>query len=170
MGRLVNLFPLAFGLEHGPRRGDRGSRQQASDSFPGGCCSSAERLSKLTVSGDHTKPVSSDLACARTSAIATASATAKAMFDDSVKRACVELPYEDVSRISVLPFPTSLNKSDGAQQFTHSLNLQCPTFSYAATTVVQRAYDLPRGCPVRTIRSAWHSTVPQHLTGPRPPA
>ena len=40
--------------------------------------SSAERLSKLTVSGDHTKPIYSDLARARTAEIATAAATAKA--------------------------------------------------------------------------------------------
>ena len=46
---------------------------------------SAERLSKLTVSGDHTKPASSDLVRARTSAIATAAATAKATLDESDK-------------------------------------------------------------------------------------
>ena len=78
--------------------------------------SSAERHSKLTVWGDHIKPVSLDLARARTSAIATAAATAKAMLHDSVKRAYVKLPDKDVARISVLHFPTSLNKSDGAQQ------------------------------------------------------
>ena len=33
VGRLVNFFPLVFGLEHGPREGDRGSGQQASDPF-----------------------------------------------------------------------------------------------------------------------------------------
>ena len=83
--------------------------------------SSAERLSKLTVSGDHTKPVSSELARARTSEMATAAATAKATLDDSVKRAYVKLSYKDVSCISVLPFPASLNKSDGAQQLTRTL-------------------------------------------------
>ena len=30
VGWLVNLLPLVFGLEHGPRRGDRGIRQQVS--------------------------------------------------------------------------------------------------------------------------------------------
>ena len=83
--------------------------------------SSADRLSKLTVSGDRTRPVSSDLARARTPAIATAAATAKATLDDSVKRAYVKLPYKDVCSISVLPFPTSLNKSNGAQQVTRSV-------------------------------------------------
>ena len=32
VGRLVNLLPLVLGLEHGPRRGDRGSRQKVSKS------------------------------------------------------------------------------------------------------------------------------------------
>ena len=30
MRRLLNPFPLVFGLKHGPPRGDRGSRQQLS--------------------------------------------------------------------------------------------------------------------------------------------
>ena len=51
--------------------------------------SPAECLSKLTVSGDHTKPVSSDLVRARTSAIATAAVTAKPALDYSVERAYV---------------------------------------------------------------------------------
>ena len=36
MGRLVNLLPLVFGLEHGPWRGDSGSRQQVSRAMAGG--------------------------------------------------------------------------------------------------------------------------------------
>ena len=51
-----------------------------------GIASPAERLSKPTESRDHSKPVSSDLARARTSAIAAAAATTKATLDDSVKR------------------------------------------------------------------------------------
>ena len=35
VGRLVNLLPLAVGLEHGPRRGDRGSTQQVSRAMVG---------------------------------------------------------------------------------------------------------------------------------------
>ena len=38
VGRLVHLLPLVLGLEHGPRRDDRGSKQKASISFPGGFC------------------------------------------------------------------------------------------------------------------------------------
>ena len=83
--------------------------------------SSAEQLSKVTVSSDHNKPIYSDLARARTAEIATAAATAKATLDDSVRRAYVKLSYKDVSRISVLPFPASLNKSDGPQQVTRSV-------------------------------------------------
>ena len=44
--------------------------------------SSAERLSKLTVSGDRTKPVSSDLARERTAELATAAALDKPTLDD----------------------------------------------------------------------------------------
>ena len=78
-------------------------------------------LSKLTVTDDRTKPVSSELARARTSAIATAAATAKATLGDSVKRGYVKLPVTGVARICVLPFPKSLNKCDGAQQLTRSV-------------------------------------------------
>ena len=34
-GLLVNLLPLVFGLEHGPRRGGRGSRQEVSRAMAG---------------------------------------------------------------------------------------------------------------------------------------
>ena len=83
--------------------------------------SCAERLSKLTVPGDRTKPFSSDLARERTAELATAAALAKFARDDSVRRAYVKLSYRDVSRISVLPFPASLNNSDGTQQLTRSV-------------------------------------------------
>ena len=73
------------------------------------------------MSGDHTKPISSDLARARTAKIATAAATAKATLDDSARRAYVKLSYKYVSRISVLPFPASWNKCDGTQQLTRSV-------------------------------------------------
>ena len=83
--------------------------------------SSAERLSKLTVSGDRTKPVSLDSARERTAELATAAALAKSTLDDSVRRAYVKLSYKDVSRISVLLLPASLNKFDGTQQLTRSV-------------------------------------------------
>ena len=38
VGRLVRLLPFVFGLEHGPRRGDLGSRQEASNSSHSGYC------------------------------------------------------------------------------------------------------------------------------------
>ena len=121
MGRLANLLLLAFGLGHGHGEvtGVAGNRQVTPSLVD--IDSSTERLSKLTVSGDRTKPVSSDLARPRTSAIVTATATAKATLDDPVKRAYVKLRNKDVARISVLPFRTSLNKSDGAQQLTRSV-------------------------------------------------
>ena len=122
--------------------------------------SSTERLSKLTVSGDRTKPVSPDLARERTAELATAAALAKSTLDDSVRRAYIKLSYNGVSRISVLPFPASLNKSDGTQQLTRSVRSAMTDISCAATTVIKRAYVRPRGFPVGFTPSAWHSTVP----------
>ena len=67
--------------------------------------SSADRLSKLSVSEDRVKPVSSNLARARTSAIATADATAEARNVAPVRRAYVTIGQKYVARISALPFP-----------------------------------------------------------------
>ena len=61
------------------------------------------------MSDDQTKTVHSDLARARTFAFATAATTAIATLDCSFKRAYVDPPYKDVSRISVLPFPAPMN-------------------------------------------------------------
>ena len=49
--------------------------------------SSAERLRKLSVTGDDVKPVSSTLAHARTAEIATAAAAADVRYEASVRRA-----------------------------------------------------------------------------------
>ena len=47
MGRLVNLLPLVFVLEHGrPHRGGRGSRQEVSGAMAGGA-SGPEALTLL---------------------------------------------------------------------------------------------------------------------------
>ena len=83
----------------------------------------ADRLSKMTVTDDRFKPMSSDLARARTSSIATADAAAEAKYVVSVRRAYVTISRKDVPRISVLPFLASLNKADGAQQLTRSVKL-----------------------------------------------
>ena len=61
-------------------------------------------------------------------------ALAKSTLDDSVRRAYVKLSHKDVSRISVLPFPASLNKSDGTQQLTRSVRS-------AMTDVLMRCDD-----------------------------
>ena len=82
---------------------------------------SAEHLSKLAASGDRTKLVSSYLARERTAELATTAALDESMLYEPVRRAYVKLFYEDVSRISVLPFHASLNKSDGTQQLTRSV-------------------------------------------------
>ena len=73
--------------------------------------SSAERLSKLTVTGDRAMPVSSRLAHARTAAIATADTAADTRHEASVRRAYVTLGLQEVARIATLPFPASVNKA-----------------------------------------------------------
>ena len=83
--------------------------------------SSAERLSKLSMTGDRAKPVSSTLAHARTAAIATADATADARREASVRRAYVTHGLKDVARISALHFSASVSKAGGAQQLTRSV-------------------------------------------------
>ena len=60
--------------------------------------SSAESLSKLTVTVDRAKPVSSRLAHARTAAIAAADAAADEKHETSVRRAYVTLGIKDVAR------------------------------------------------------------------------
>ena len=77
--------------------------------------SSAERPSKLSVTGDRAIPVSSRLAYARTAAIATADAAADARHEASVRRAYVTLGLKDVACIATLPFPAPVNKAAGAQ-------------------------------------------------------
>ena len=83
--------------------------------------SSAERLSKLTVSGDRAMLVSSRLAHARTAAIAAADAAADARHETSVRPAYVTLGLKEVASIATLPFPASANNAAGAQQLTRSV-------------------------------------------------
>ena len=80
--------------------------------------SSAERLSNVTVTGDHAMPVSSRLAHARTAVISTADAAADARHEALVRRAYVTLGLKEVVRIATLPFSASFNKAAGAQQMT----------------------------------------------------
>ena len=67
--------------------------------------SSAESLSKLAVTVDRAKPVSSRLEYARTAAIAAADAAADARHEASVRRAYVTLGLKEVASIATLPFP-----------------------------------------------------------------
>ena len=83
--------------------------------------SSAESLSKLTVTVDLALPVSSRLDHDRTAAIAAADAAADARHEASVRRAYVTLGMKDVARIATLPFPASVSKAAGEQQLTRSV-------------------------------------------------
>ena len=81
--------------------------------------SSAALLGRL--SDDHAMPVSSNLAHAQTSAIDSAVAVAVKTHTTGVTRACEHLGRKDISRISVFPFPSSINPFDAAQQLTRSV-------------------------------------------------
>lgn len=81
---------------------------------------SDDRISRTIVTYDRAKPVSSNLAHACTAAIDPADAAAKATLSASVVHVYIHLGHKDVTRISVLPFPASANKVDGAQQLVHS--------------------------------------------------
>ena len=120
----------------------------------------AERLSKLTVSGDRTKPVSCDFSHGRIAELAIAAALSKSTLDDSVRRAYVELSYKDVSRISVLRFPASLNKADGTQQLTRSIGSAMTDVHMRSDDRCQEGVRAPTWVPdwIRSLN--WHSTVP----------
>ena len=101
------------------------------------------------MSGDRIKPVSWHLARARTAEFATAAALAKSTLNDSVRRAYVKLSHKDVSRISVLPFPATLNKSDTTQHLTRSVR-------YAMTGILMRCDDrCQEGVRVPTWVTGW---------------
>ena len=70
---------------------------------------------------DSTMPVSSTLAHARTSAIDSAAAGVAKKYTADVQRMYKHLGLKDISRISVLPVPSSINPSDAAQQPTRSV-------------------------------------------------
>ena len=96
--------------------------------------SSAERPSKLTVTGDRAMPVSSRLVPSRSVAIATADAAADARHEASVRHAYATLGMKEVARIATLHFPASANKAAGAQQLTKSANA-------AMTEILMRSDD-----------------------------
>ena len=109
--------------------------------FQADVASTAERPSKLTKSGEHTKPFDSDVAGARTSRMATAAATAKSTLDDSVKCAYVKLHYKAHPAFLCRRSPLLISLT-ARSNLRARLNLQHSTVSCATTTVVQRVYDL----------------------------
>ena len=96
--------------------------------------SSAERLSKLSVTEDRVKHVSSDLAHARTSAIATADAAAadaaaEARHEASVRRVYVTIGQKDVARISALLFSHLYTSITARNNSIGRIRQPCRTFS-----------------------------------------
>ena len=84
---------------------------------------SAELLGRLSVSDTRAMPVSSNIAHAQSAAIEAAAAAAAAKHTAGVKRAYRHLGLKDIARISILPFPSSINPSEAAQQLTRSAKL-----------------------------------------------
>ena len=63
-----------------------------------------ERLGRLTLADDRAKPVSSNVAHAKSSALEATVAAAEAKHVSSVKRVYVTTPLKDIDRVSTLPF------------------------------------------------------------------
>ena len=78
--------------------------------------SSAELLGRLTNVDDSAKPVPSNVAHARSPVIEADAAAAEAKHISSVKRLYVTTPLKDIDRGYTLPFLSSVNQSDAAQQ------------------------------------------------------
>ena len=78
--------------------------------------SSAELLSRLTTSDDRTKPVLSNVVYAGTSAIDAAATAAEAKHISTVERLYVTTPLKNINRKPTLPFSSSVNPSEAAQQ------------------------------------------------------
>ena len=107
----------------------------------------SERLNKLSLTGDRTKPVSWRLSHARTAAILTADAAVDASHEASVRRAYVTLGLKEVARIATLPFPATVKKAAEAQQLTPSVK-----DSHDGNTDAQRQ-ELHRGPKISLVGS-----------------
>ncbi|CAN0580713.1 unnamed protein product, partial [Laminaria digitata] len=83
--------------------------------------SSVELLGRLTLPDDRAHPVSSNLARARASELATAEAAADAAHAAKTDRAYNIIQLKDRPRIASLPFPSSVDPSEAAQQLTRSV-------------------------------------------------
>lgn len=92
--------------------------------------SSAERLGRLIMFNDRAMPVSSKRIHARTSAIDSATAAAEIKHAADVKNTYIYIGLKDTARIPILRFPSLINQSGGAKQFTHSAN---SSLSYVLT-------------------------------------
>ena len=73
------------------------------------------------MSDDRTMPVSSNLAHVLTSAIDSAAAAAATKSTAEIKHEYEYLGPKDISGISIISFPSSINPSDPAQQPTRSV-------------------------------------------------
>ena len=90
--------------------------------------------------------------------------------DDEVWRAYVKLSYKDASRISLLPFPAYLNKSDGTQQLTRSVRSAMTDIQMPCDDRCQEGVRAPMWVPgwVHPLRLAFNrATTPDRPTTAR---
>ena len=80
-----------------------------------------ELLGRLTLPDDRAYPVSSNLARVRASELAAAEAAADAAHAAKTDRAYNIIQLKDRPRIASLPFPSSVDPSEAAQQLTRSV-------------------------------------------------
>ncbi|CAN0535344.1 unnamed protein product, partial [Laminaria digitata] len=96
--------------QHGKNR-SRGDKEQKRQVVPSlaEVASSVELLGRLTLPDDRVHPVSSNLARARASELATAEAAADAAHAAKTDRANNIIQLKDRPRIASLPFPSSVD-------------------------------------------------------------
>ena len=143
----------------GPRRHCRGAKRQVVPSLFG----------RLTMADNRAKLVSSNVAHARTSAREAAAAVVEAKQISSVRRLYVTTPLKDIYRISILPFFSSANQSEAAQELIRTTKSCLSVFSCCTTSATQKACAPPRGSPGGTTPSGDLPSVLSRLTSRRPP-
>ena len=131
--------------------------------------SSDEFLDRLIIADDHAKPVSSTIAYTRSSAINATDAAAEATHISSVNRLYVTTSLNDIDRISTLPFSSSVNQSETAQQLSVRPSLACLVLTCCVMSATRRVCAPPRGSPGGGTPSGDRSSGPSCLTTRRPP-
>lgn len=116
--RHLQLLQLAGSTKLGPLRVTFLTKPRQGD--PSFVDMVSARLNRITVADDRAKPAFSNLAHARTPAINTTDAAAKAKHASSVRRNYILISHKGVSHMSALPFNASINKADDGKLLVYS--------------------------------------------------